>query len=240
MNEKCFTLYCLSCAGASAASFLRWRRHAPSWLDVKPVERPGRGGRANEPHCRDFARLVEALTDEVTVALPQRYAFFGHSLGALLAFGCAHELRRRGYPPARALLLACSAAPSRRDDERLARLTTDQQLIDELKQLNGTPMEVFSNAELKRLTLDAASADFALCASYRHTPRTPLEIPFFVFGGRADIIDREALEAWSAEGSQSFMCELFDGGHFFFRDQERQFVALLAQKVRPLSLELSF
>lgn len=109
-------LFCLPCAGGSASSYLRWRRLLPAHIQVLPLELPGRGSRMAETALRDFDTLSMQLTGRVAADLaswPQaRYALFGHSMGALLAYGMA---RRLALQPALrqpdALLLSASAAP---------------------------------------------------------------------------------------------------------------------------------
>lgn len=41
-------LFCLPYSGASAMVYSRWRQ-PPDWLEVRPVELPGRGARLGEP-----------------------------------------------------------------------------------------------------------------------------------------------------------------------------------------------
>lgn len=235
MTQGQLTLFCFPCAGASAAGYLRWRRQVSNWLHIQPIELPGRGSRVSEPPYRDFDSLVQRLTDEIAPNLPKTYAFFGHSLGGLLAYGCAHRLRETGAHLPRAVLTVCSAAPSRRDDEHLARLNGDDELIQELRKLNGTPAELFEHPELLRMTLDLAAADFSVCGSYRHEPRRPLETKILVFGGRSDDIEEEALAAWQAESSLPTTLQMFDGGHFFMRDDEPKFLARLQESLRSLT-----
>ncbi|ATQ69374.1 MULTISPECIES: thioesterase II family protein [Methylosinus] len=226
------TLYCFACAGSSAAPFYRWRRLVPSWLRIEPVERPGRGVRLREPHLRGFEETARLLTGEIAAGLAPNYALFGHSLGALLAFGCARELRRRGAPPPRALALAAAAAPSRRKDARFAALRSDEDVIATLRRLGGTPEEVFADPELSRMALDAAAADFTVVDDFRHAAKEePFDFPVLVFGGRADDVGEEALRAWSEETKGPFSCELMDGGHFFLREREEEFVAMLVARL---------
>ncbi|GAB1715814.1 MAG: thioesterase [Nitrobacter sp.] len=225
-------LFCFACAGASAAPFQRWRRQAPPWLRIVPVERPGRGIRLGEPHVRTFEEIIRLLTREISRDLPQNYALFGHSLGALLAFGCAQEIRRRGLHPPKALAVAGSAAPSRRDDSRLTSLSTDQDFINELRRQCGTPEEIYASPELLRLILDATAADFAVCASFQYRPMAPLSIPVFIFGGRRDEIKEQALEAWRVETTADTACDLFEGGHFFLREHEAEFLTMLTSRLK--------
>jgi len=232
------TLFCFACAGASAAPYQRWNRNVPSWLHVVPVERPGRGRRHREPHLRDFSSLVGALTQELAANLPRRYALFGHSLGGLLAFACAHEIRRLALHPPLAVCVAGSAALSRRDDARFRSLQSDQAVEEELRRQNGTPEEVYGDAELRRMTFDAATADFAACGSFRHRPAPPLTMPLFVFGGDKDEIARDALHAWATETTAHTTFDIFNGGHFFLRERETEFLEKLIERLADLQSPL--
>ena len=232
IESKPLTLFCFPCAGASAATYLRWRRLLPDWIGVEPVEPPGRGARIAERLIDDYDSLVDRMTDELAGALPTNYVLFGHSMGALLAYGCAHRLRDRRERGPRALILACCAAPTRRDEERLARLRTDAALLQELKDLNGTPTDVFEHPELLRLTLDILRADFGVCSSFRRFERAPLDLDLHIFGGVDDEIEEERLTAWSLETSAATTLQMFDGGHFVIRDRESDVLASLRNVLR--------
>lgn len=230
MNDS-LTLYCFACAGSGAASFYRWRRLVPPWLRIEPVERPGRGSRLREPHLRGFDASVRLLTEELGHDLAPNYALFGHSLGALLAFGCARDLRRSGAQLPRALILAGAAAPARRNDARFAAPLTDEEVTGELRRQGGTPEEVFADPELSRMAIDAAAADFAVVGDFRYVAEPPFDMPLLVFGGRADPIDESALRGWSAETTGRFSLDLLEGGHFFLREREEEFVAALVSRL---------
>jgi len=44
------TLFCLPYSGASAMFYSPWRRKLPEWLNVRPLELPGRGMRMDSRH----------------------------------------------------------------------------------------------------------------------------------------------------------------------------------------------
>jgi surfactin synthase thioesterase subunit len=225
------TLFCFPCAGGSAATYLRWRRIVPSWLLIRPVELPGRGSRIAQARSSDFAELVERLAEELGPELPARYALFGHSLGALLAFETAHRLGELLSHPPIALLIAGCAAPSRWESERYSGTKTDADLAEELKRLNGTPAEIFAHQELLRLTLDVLRADFAVCASYRYRQRRLLHTPILAFGGTGDEIARDALADWEYQTTARTTLDIFNGGHFFLRDREEEFLSCLQRRL---------
>ncbi len=231
MPSTKLTLFCFPCAGASAMSYLHWRRLLPDGIDIRPVELPGRGSRIAEPFIRNFVALAAQLSEEIAEAQPQNYGFFGHSLGGLLAYACAQRLQGMQRQLPRAIFIVCCAAPSKRDEAGFASLTQDETLIERLRHLDGTPPEVFEHSDLLRLTLDTAAADFAVCASYRFEIQKPLEIPLFVFGGRDDEIAEEALAAWQKETTFPLALDMFDGGHFFMKQVEAAFLHRLQERL---------
>lgn len=231
MSHPAVSLLCLPCAGASATMYLRWRRLLPEWLRLVPVELPGRGGRFGEPHAQRFDTLVAALCERHADDLDRPHVLFGHSMGALLAYGIAARRRGQGLALPRLLVASGSPAPARRDPARFDGLDNDAALIDDMRQQGGTPQEVFDSPELMRLALDTLAADYALCRAYRHVPQAPLPFPIEVLAGRADDIDPEAIKAWREVAAPPCGITWFEGGHFFIRHEEARVVDALVRLV---------
>ncbi|WP_148709709.1 thioesterase II family protein, partial [Pseudomonas syringae group genomosp. 3] len=187
------TLFCLPFSGASAMFYSPWRRKLPEWLNVRPLELPGRGMRMDEALQTDIVQLANRLADEISADLNTPYALFGHSLGGLLAFELAHALRERGLPEPLALFASATAGPVRRDVSEYALAKTDEQLIDRLRTLKGTSENVIANDELMQLMLPILRADFLLCGSFVYGKREPLNLPIHVFGGKQDSVSVEQL-----------------------------------------------
>ncbi|RWU21416.1 thioesterase [Pseudomonas alkylphenolica] len=233
------TLLCLPYSGASAMVYSRWRRKLPAWLDVRPVELPGRGTRMGEPAQTDLLALARQLASEQRLAASQPYALLGHSLGALLAFELAHELQALGCPSPLALFASGTAAPSRREDYdggEWREPKSDAVLIEELRALNGTPEEVLANRELMSLTLPVLRADFLLCGRYVYRQRPPLHCPLHVLGGEDDRATDAQLLAWRQESLGDFSLEMFPGGHFFIHAHEDRVLGTLSAAMAPYRL----
>jgi surfactin synthase thioesterase subunit len=232
-------LLCLPYSGASAMVYSRWRRKLPAWLQVRPVELPGRGARLGEALHTDMQALARQLASEQRLAANAPYALLGHSLGALVAFELAHELQALGCPPPLALFACGTAAPTRREDYDGANWRepkSDEALLAELRKLGGTPEEVLANEELMSLTLPVVRADFLLCGRYAYRQRAPLHCPLHVLGGDTDRASAEQLQAWRRESQGKFSLEMFPGGHFFIHEHEDRVLGALTGALEPLRL----
>ncbi|MEH2537030.1 MULTISPECIES: thioesterase II family protein [unclassified Bradyrhizobium] len=220
-------LLCLPYSGGSAMFYARWRRLLPSWIDVYPVEWPGRGARMDEPLATDPHALAWQLAAELHAQLDAPYALFGHSLGALIAFELAHFLRDRGAPAPAILFASGAEAPAVRDGSKWRLPLSDEALLKELRDLQGTPDEALSNAELMRSALPVLRADFLMCGAYVYRRRHPLSCPVHVFGGADDETSRESLQAWQQETSAEFTLHTLPGHHFFIHTQQAELLGLI-------------
>ncbi|QOZ10383.1 thioesterase II family protein [Bradyrhizobium sp. CCBAU 51765] len=237
-------LLCLPYSGGSAMFYARWRRLLPSWIDVRPVEWPGRGARMDEPLATDPHVLAAKLAGELGGQLDGPYALFGHSLGAVIAFELAHGLLDRGAAAPAVLFASGAEAPAVRDGSRWREPLSDDALKQELRHLQGTPDEALSNAELMRSALPVLRADFLMCGAYVYRPRRPLPCPVHVFAGAGDETGREALETWRRETSASFTLDVLPGRHFFIHTQQAELIerigaALALRSGRSIDLHRS-
>ena len=227
------TLLCLPYSGASAMVYSRWRPKLPQWLQLKPVELPGRGARFDEPLQTDMRALAMQLARELQPTLKTPYALFGHSLGALLACEMAHALRALGCPEPVALFACGTAAPTQRADydRGFAIAKTDAELIEQLRTLNGTSEEVLANDELMSLTLPILRADFLLCGKFEPQQRPLLNCPVHVLGGKSDRATTEQLIGWSKETHGSFSVDMLAGGHFFIHEHEAKVLRVIKDQL---------
>jgi surfactin synthase thioesterase subunit len=223
------TLLCLPYSGASAMVYSRWRRQLPPWLQLQPVELPGRGARYDEPLQTDMRALALQLAREHKPSLHGPYALFGHSLGALLACEMAHAFRALGAAEPVALFASGTAAPSMRSDydRGFAEPQSDEQLIDQLRTFQGTSEDVLANQELMSLTLPILRADFMLCGRFRPMQRPLLKCPVHVLGGKEDKATTEQLIGWSQETQGSFSVDMMTGGHFFIHEHEAKVLRII-------------
>jgi surfactin synthase thioesterase subunit/glycosyltransferase involved in cell wall biosynthesis len=229
-------LFCFPYAGGGASIFRGWREHMPHGVAVCPVRLPGRETRLSEPAFDRMEHLIPALREAIEPHLDKPFALFGHSMGAAIAFELARSLANHPL----VLLVAGARAPQLRRDHVPPPPPSDEDLIEELRRLNGIPQELLEHQELIHLALPALRADTTLYRSYVYKEGPPLNCPIRAYGGLEDErITRGHLEAWAAETTQSFRLEMFPGGHFFLQTNLTEFLKALARDLAELPLATS-
>jgi medium-chain acyl-[acyl-carrier-protein] hydrolase len=217
-------LLCFPYAGASTAAFSAWPAGLPATIEVWAVQAPGRGWRLGERPLRRMQPLLDGIVDEIETAWTDRrpFALFGHSMGALVAFEVARELRRRAVALPSHLVVSGAAAPHLPlEGEPLHRLR-DEKLLDELRDLNGTPPEMLDNPKLRKLLVPIVRADLELGETYRYTEELPLPFPIAALAGAADrAVPTARMTEWRRHTSTGFSLALHDGDHFFIHSNRR-------------------
>ena len=205
-------LVCFPWAGAGAARFHSWAEEAGSRVAVWAVRLPGRESRLGEAPHVDIRDAVGEVIDALSVQLKDvPLAFFGHCSGAVLAFECARELRRRRMPGPFRLIVAAQSSPRSVADAPPLELT---HLRDRLARAGYTSPEVIHDDELFELVRPAIEADLGLVQHYAYAPSPPLRTPIdaFVGIGQGDLAARMA--AWGDETAASFRLHRTEGDDY--------------------------
>jgi len=224
-------LFCFPYAGGSASIFRTWSDRVPQEVEICPVQWPGREGRLTEPLISDFHTLVSDLALALAPVLDMPYAFFGHSMGALVSFELTRYLRgmRKTSLPVH-LFVSGRRAPQIPDLDPPTSHLPEPEFIEELRRLKGTPEAVLQNEELLRLLMPSIRADFSMCEKYIYIPAKPLECPITAMGGLYDReVMRHMIEAWREQTSSNFKLRFFDGDHFFLHKEREALLRVLLQ-----------
>lgn len=230
-------LFCFPYAGGGAGVFRNWQRLMPAGLAVVPARLPGRESRADERPIGEIGELIEAVAEAIEPLLDQPFAFFGHSMGAMVSFELARALRRRKLPMPGALLVAGARAPQLRKQRIVGPEPSDEEFLREIRRLEGVPQEILENEELLRHVLPALKADSRLGRRYVYEDEPPLEIPIRAYAGTGDArLPREVIEAWKEQTTVSFALREFPGGHFFLHTAEAELVQAVLEDAKALGL----
>lgn len=230
-------LFCFPYAGGSAAIFRQWPELLPPWVEVRAAQLPGRGARMSEPPFADARSLVEALLPAVAAQLDKPFAFFGHSMGGVIAFELSRRLRGALGVEPRHLFISGRRAPHLSETSRPFYDAPEPEFREELRRLNGTPPEVLDHPELMALLSPILRADITLSQTYRCESRPSLSCPLTVFGGSNDgHDDLSGLEAWREHTVGPFSRRMFEGDHFFINTARQP---ILREIAGALSAELA-
>lgn len=225
-------LFCFPYAGGGATLFRTWPGDLPPFVEVFAAQLPGRGPRLSEPSFTRLTTMVEALAEAITPHLDRPFAFFGHSMGAMISFELARLLRSERRPQPAHLFVSGRRAPQWPEDSRRTYDLPEPEFVEELRRLSGTPREVLEHPELMQLMIPLLRADFAVCQTYEYVPGPPLGCPLTVFGGLEDETTREQLEPWREQTTSAFELRMLPGNHFFINEAQRQVLHIIGQQLR--------
>jgi surfactin synthase thioesterase subunit/glycosyltransferase involved in cell wall biosynthesis len=224
-----FRLFCFPHAGGGAGFFRSWRQDLIGPAEVAPVQYPGHETRRAEAFLLSMRELIDNLFENLDSALEGEFAFFGHSMGAIVAFELGRKLRRLGRTLPLALIASSARAPVFRLNHQPPPDPTRSELLDQVRQLGGLTKDVLEEPKLLEAILPALEADTSLYRRYCYEAAPRLSIPVLALGGERDPnITIAHLDRWKDETSAFAEVKQFAGGHFFLREDEKTVLKTIA------------
>lgn len=231
-------LFCFPYAGSGVMIYHNWAEQLPSDVEVYLARLPGREGRLREAPLTQLTPLVHLISAEIRPLLNKPFAFFGHSMGAVISFELARLLRRESGLQVEHLFLSGRRAPQLPRDEPMTFDLPDAEFIEAIRTLNGTPTEVLQHPELMNLMLPLLRADFEVCQTYSFEPGAPLTCGMTIFGGLQDTdVPRESLVAWSEQTTGACSVRMFPGDHFFLHSSQALLLRVLNRELQNVILK---
>lgn len=229
-------LVCFPCAGGTPLEFRGWAEPlARHGIEVESVRLPGRETRIRQEPFRSLPALIDAILPHFVRPAACPFAFFGHSMGALIAYELARSLHATTGPgvPAK-LIVASRIAPQTQSRKSRLYLLPDEEFMERVRGYEGSPENAVTNAALMRLLLPTLRADFELVETYDYEPGRGLSCEVHAFGGTDDrFTPAPALEAWSELTTGRFSVSYLPGGHFFLRTCREKLVQRLRDVLVP-------
>lgn len=221
-------LVCFPHAGGSASFYHPVSAAHGATADVICLQYPGRQDRRREACHTSIASLADAVAAELRTLGDKPTVYFGHSMGAILAFETALRLERDGAGP-RTVIASGRRAPSTVRTETVHD-RDDDGVITELRRLNGTVPDLLGNDEILRMALPAIRADYQAIETYRGGPDARLRAGITVLTGHADpLTTADEAAAWERHTEGRFRLTGFPGGHFFIAAQQHAVNAEIAE-----------
>lgn len=216
---KKIRLFCFPYAGGSAAVYLQWKDFLDKSIHLYPVELAGRGQRIGQPLYHSLEEAVDDIFGQIRFDLLHLpYAFYGHSMGTLLAYHLSLKIRQKSYPgPAHVFFSGRGAPHIRRPDKQPYHDLPHDEFRQKVMDLGGTPKEFFQVPELMEALLPMLRNDFRLTWEYRVDAHniSPLNCDISILTGNDDDLTPRQIDEWKQYTRYNSRFHTFEGGHFF-------------------------
>ncbi|MFI1863981.1 thioesterase II family protein [Streptomyces jumonjinensis] len=227
-------LFCFHHAGGSPWSFSGWGQWLGRGVEVAPVFMPPRSASAiGVPGAvSTMDALVDEVTRQLTPLLEEPYAFYGHSMGSLVAYGVAQRQIAEGRRPPACFVVGAHRAPHLQITPDLTTGLSDSASLELLLGLGGAGRLLRENPRRMKAVADRLREDLRVCGTYRHPAagRRPLPCPVHVLVGSGDpLVPAADAAAWRLHTSARFSLRSLPGGHFFNREHKDLFFGELGR-----------
>jgi medium-chain acyl-[acyl-carrier-protein] hydrolase len=222
-------------AGGGAAVWRGWPELLPAQVSACPVLLPGREYRISEPPLTSMADLVEALLPATRALQDKPVAFYGHSLGALVAFELARHLRRQGLRGPVHLFVSGRRAPQTSPNRPSIYQLPDPEFQQALSRHyeGGIPAAILEEPDMLAVVLKILRGDFSILDTYRYAAEPPLDCPISVATGDQDTsVSADEAQDWAQQTIAGFRLRTFSGGHFFINTMRPRVSEALAEDLR--------
>ncbi|GAA3865627.1 thioesterase II family protein [Streptomyces sedi] len=227
-------LVCLPHAGGAASYYHPVSAALSPDIEVLAIQYPGRQNRRTEPPLHTIDGLADGVAEAVEPYTDRPLAFFGHSLGATVAYETARRLTKAGTPPL-TLIASGRRAPSRHRDEDVHQ-RTDAGVLAEIRRLGGTDTQLLDDPEIQAMVLPAVRADYQAVETYRHTEGPVLGCPILTLVGDDDpLATLDEARDWKLHTTGDFRLTTFTGGHFYLNDQAPAVITAIREHLATLT-----
>jgi acyl transferase domain-containing protein/surfactin synthase thioesterase subunit len=229
-------LFCFHPWGSSASIFKNWSDELPPHIEVLPIQLPGRQQRLKEKPFTEFVTLIQVLGDFIHPYLDKPFAFYGHSMGALIAFELAYVVKQKYNINPQYLFLGGAQPPS--DVSFLNRIEnlSQNQTLNYLLDISEIPEAIYNDKSLVEEFMEIFKADLQLLQSYCHKEQEPLDCPIYIFGGVDDAsISEKQLSLWYRYTQNTFKLQMLPGKHMFLNTSRKLILDIIYQEILKLN-----
>jgi surfactin synthase thioesterase subunit len=225
-------LVCFPHAGGSASYFFRLSAAMSPEVNVCAIQYPGRQDRSREP----FVETIEELADRIYAALHPGIdgpvAFFGHSMGAVLAFEVARRFEELARIRPTTVFASGRRAPSALGGE-VIRLRDDADVVQQMRKLGGTDPRLLNDPDMLDMVLPAFRNDVRALEQYRRGVEVQISAPIVVMTAVDDPATTvEEAMAWHEHTTGGGATHTFDGGHFYLERHADRVTTVIADALR--------
>jgi Predicted thioesterase involved in non-ribosomal peptide biosynthesis len=226
-------LICFPYAGSSASAFRGWADLLPDSIELVAVQYPGRQDRYNEAPVPELQALADEIVRAVDGLLDRPVAFFGHSLGATVAFEVARRLRPRFPSPLSRLFVSARKSPADCRPNGFD-FRGNQGMKAYMRRLGGAAERAVDDDELWQLTMPVLRNDLLMSEGYSYLGGARLSSPITAISAELDVTcTLTDMQRWEDYTIGSFDAHMMPGGHFYIDTVPVELIALISQFLSP-------
>lgn len=203
------------------------------FINVIPLDLPGRGGRFNDSLLSDMDSMVDDVFSQVKDDLYTPCAIYGHSLGALLGYLLIKRIIKEDLPVPLYAFFSGREAPTVPEKDHFHKLPKAE-FIKKIESYEGTPDSVLENKDLIELVEPILRADFKAIETYSHKVESPFDVPIMVMIGLEEDVNYDDALKWQDETTKKIIIKQFPGKHFFIFDHAAQVCRLFSKTLNEL------
>ncbi|HEY1809446.1 MAG TPA: alpha/beta fold hydrolase [Acidobacteriaceae bacterium] len=244
-RDPVIRLFCIPNAGNGPSAFRGWAPLLAPEIEATVVELPGRESRFRE---KPYERMEPLVADLAAAVIDcqgpdQPFAFFGNSLGSVIAFETLHEIRRRTGREALHLFVSAAGAPHCQPPLPPMGHLCDRELVRAVdERYGGIPAQVLADAEFLAAILPTLRADICLLEAYQRRQPVPLSCPVTAFAGLRDAtVPLEHVDAWREQTCGEFERFFLDEGHLYLQSAREFLIGCVRENLlaaAPLKQEV--
>lgn len=229
-------LFCLPYAGGGSSTYYEWKKYLDNLIKLYAVELSGRGKRYDESLYDNLEEALQDIYNEIKDDLVSDYAFFGHSMGALLAYELYFKVLEHNRKGPRHIFLSGFQAPNMPSRSATTYNLPTLKFIESMRSLGGTPEEVLKNNDLLRICLPILRSDLKLVETYQYVEKSSkLDCDISVLYGTGDLITVSDLLPWKEQTNKSCKMYEYEGNHFFINDHREQIINMINHTITNIS-----
>lgn len=228
-------LFCFHYLAGGASAFRQWPEGLPQDIEVYALQLPGRENRRQEQPYECFPEVIESITQALLPYLDRPFAFYGHSMGALIAFELARCLHaEHGLCPVHLFAGAYFAPDTANPFQNQHRSDADVlKIMPHL--LDASLSKRLHDVAFVEALLPLVRADLSLLDSYVYRESAPLPCPISVFGGKNDqLVSQEQLAQWRRHTAAEFTQLVLPGPHLFMVHNRLMLLEAVSQQLNVL------
>lgn len=214
-QENLYNLLLFPYSGVGASIYNEVKNHITLPINCIPVQLPGREELIQEKPYDEMNLLVDYLASHLETLTAKPLIFFGHCLGALIAYETALTLMKKNSAQVLHFFASASTAPNTHHVASPIHHLPSKQFLEQIQQRSYFRTKPTTSTVCKIL-LPGLRADFKLYETYSRKEATSLSCPITVMSGQEDdFIRHEQTLEWKGLTQGKFHTALFPGDHLY-------------------------